>query len=65
MIKMLDATEQMLANTLSNLSDDDLQNEYRRSPFEDYMTTAYFLLHLKSHLAYHLGQINYHRCLLD
>lgn len=65
MIKMLDATENMIESTLSNLSDEDLQNEYRRNPFEDYMTTAYFLLHLKSHLAYHLGQINYHRRLLD
>ncbi|RNC86398.1 MAG: DinB family protein [Winogradskyella sp.] len=64
-IAMLDDTKTMIANTLNKLSDEDLQKEYRRNPFEDYMTTAYFLLHLKSHLAYHLGQINYHRRLLD
>jgi hypothetical protein len=28
------------------------------------MTTEYFLVHLTMHLAYHLGQINYHRRLL-
>lgn len=65
LIVMLDATIDMIETTLSNLSEVDLQNEYRRNPFEDYMTTEYFLLHLKSHLSYHLGQINYHRRLLD
>jgi hypothetical protein len=28
------------------------------------MTTGYFLVHLATHLNYHLGQINYHRRLL-
>ena len=63
--KMIDATKLMITNTLSKLTNNDLEKEYRRNPFEDYMTTEYFLLHLKSHLAYHLGQINYHRRLLD
>ena len=65
MTDMLDDTMSMIDNTLSNLTEEDLQKEYRRNPFEDYMTTEYFLLHLKSHLSYHLGQINYHRRLLD
>jgi len=65
LITMLDDTIVMIESTLSNLTSSDLQKEYRRNPFEDYMTTEYFLLHLKSHLAYHLGQINYHRRLLD
>ena len=64
-LKRIDDTKTMISETLEKLSDEDLQKEYRRNPFEDYMTTAYFLLHLKSHLAYHLGQINYHRRLLD
>lgn len=62
---MLDETIEIITKTISQLSDEDLQQEYRRNPFENYMTTEYFLLHLKSHLAYHLGQINYHRRLLD
>lgn len=65
MIKLLDETENIIEKTLSKLTDEDLQKEYRRNPFEDYMNTEYFLLHLKSHLSYHLGQINYHRRLLD
>ncbi|ARV08409.1 DinB superfamily protein [Winogradskyella sp. PC-19] len=65
MIKMIDDTQNVIDKTLSNLTEANLQEEYRRNPFEDYMTTEYFLLHLKSHLAYHLGQINYHRRLLE
>lgn len=63
--KMLLDTKEMIAAVLNTLSDDELQEEYRRNPFEAYMTTEYFLLHPKSHLAYHLGQINYHRRLFD
>lgn len=64
-IMLLEDTKAMIEKTLSSLSNSDLQKEYRRNPFEDYMTTEYFLLHLKSHLAYHFGQINYHRRFLD
>ena len=63
--EMLLDTKEVVATVLNTLSDDKLQEEYRRNPSEAYMTTEYFLLHLKSHLAYHLGQINYHRRLLD
>ena len=58
-------TKKMISVVLSQLSDEELQKEYRRNPFEAFMNTEYFLLHLKSHLAYHLGQINYHRRFLD
>lgn len=62
---MIDDTIRVVTETLLKLSPEDLQKEYRRRIDEDYMTTEYFLLHLKSHLSYHLGQINYHRRLLD
>ncbi len=65
MVKQVDEIIVMIEETLSKLTEADLQEEYRRNPFEDYMTTAYFLSHLAMHLAYHLGQINYHRRLLD
>lgn len=61
----VEETITMVEKTLSKLTEVDLQAEYRRNPFEDYMTTEYFLTHLALHLAYHLGQINYHRRLLD
>jgi uncharacterized damage-inducible protein DinB len=56
---------QVVENALQNLTEADLQKTYSRRVFEDTMTTAYFLVHLSTHLAYHLGQINYHRRLLD
>lgn len=65
MKKQVEETIVMIETTLSKLTEADLQAEYRRNPFEDYMTTEYFLTHLALHLAYHLGQINYHRRLLD
>ena len=64
-INKIDDTIVVVTDTLKKLTEEDLQKEYRRNPFEDDMTTAYFLTHLAMHLAYHLGQINYHRRLLD
>ncbi len=65
LIKLIVDTIEVVENTLSNLTESDLQKEYKRRAFEDTMTTEYFLVHLSMHLAYHLGQINYHRRLLD
>ena len=65
LIKLINDTIGVVQNTLSNLTEADLQEEYKRRVFEDTMTTEYFLVHLSMHLAYHLGQINYHRRLLD
>ncbi|WP_296385638.1 DinB family protein [Winogradskyella sp.] len=65
LIKQVDDTIIVVEKILDSLKDEDLQKEYKRSVFEDTMTTEYFLVHLTMHLAYHLGQINYHRRLLD
>jgi uncharacterized damage-inducible protein DinB len=65
LLKQVDATIIIVENVLKTLKDEDLQKEYKRRVFEDTMTTEYFLVHLTMHLAYHLGQINYHRRLLD
>jgi len=64
-INQIDETIFIIKNSLNDLSDEDLQKEYRRNPFEAYMTTEFFLVHLVMHLSYHLGQINYHRRLLE
>ena len=64
-LRDIDQTKLMIKATLSALPKEDLESEFRRNPFEDFMTTEFFLLHLLTHLSYHLGQINYHRRLLD
>ena len=65
LIRQVDDTITVVSSSLEKLSIDDLQNEYKHRVFESPMTTEYFLVHLTMHLAYHLGQINYHRRLLD
>ena len=65
MIQMIDALKPIIENTLNKLTSEDLNKEFKRRVFEAPMTTEYFLIHLSMHLAYHLGQINYHRRLLD
>ncbi len=64
-IKSIEATKLMIAEVLADVTVEELNQEFRHNPFEDYMTTEFFLLHLLTHLSYHLGQINYHRRLLD
>jgi len=41
------------------------KNVSKADLLEKKTSTYYFLVHLTTHLAYHLGQINYHRRLLD
>ncbi|WP_400079026.1 DinB family protein [Winogradskyella sp. R77965] len=63
LIKQVEDAIVVVENVLNRLTDEDLQQEYKHR--KEPMTTEYFLSHLAMHLAYHLGQINYHRRLLD
>ena len=65
LIKQIDDTIVIVESTLTKLTQQDLEQEYKHRVFEKPTTTAYFLMHLAMHLAYHLGQVNYHRRLLD
>lgn len=65
MIQQIEETITIIEETLKKLPNTDLQKEYTPRVFDKPMTTEYFLIHLSMHLAYHLGQINYHRRLLD
>jgi uncharacterized damage-inducible protein DinB len=65
LIQQVDDTIVMIENTLSKLSLEDLKKEYSLLVFKEKTSTEYFLVHLVDHLSYHLGQINYHRRLLD
>lgn len=64
---MLAGVDSALADvtaTLEKLSEADLEQTYPIEVFGHPMTTGYFLVHLATHLDYHLGQINYHRRLI-
>ena len=64
LISKIDATILVVNNALDSLAEADLEAIYPQIVFEKEMTTGYFLVHLSTHLAYHLGQINYHRRLI-
>ena len=61
----IDKTRSVLDNTLDKITASQLELEYPILVFDKKTTTYYFLIHLTTHLAYHLGQINYHRRLID
>ena len=54
-------TQQALEHTFSKLSQTDLDKTYPLAINGVQLSTALTLLHLSNHLAYHLGQIDYHR----
>jgi len=64
LIDEITRTRNAVRTTLSDIDSATLESEYPVEVFNYTMTTTYFLLHLASHLGYHLGQVNYHRRLL-
>lgn len=65
LVEQLHNTITIIDNTLDKLLPAALDDEYPIMVFGDKMTTGFFLVHLATHLNYHLGQVNYHRRLLD
>lgn len=55
----------VLNNTFSKLTDASLEKDFPLEKHGTIVSNAHMLLHLFGHLSYHLGQINYHRRLLD
>ena len=54
----------MVKSTIHKLTAEDLEKLFPIEVFGKPLTTGFMLLHLTTHLTYHLGQINYHRRLL-
>ncbi|MEQ8578048.1 MAG: DinB family protein [Balneola sp.] len=65
LISRIRDSRKTVLETLDNLTPEDFSKTYPLQPFGFEMSTEYFLIHLYSHFSYHLGQINYHRRLLD
>ncbi|GAA4211151.1 hypothetical protein GCM10022289_39660 [Pedobacter jeongneungensis] len=65
LLKMIDETKTIVNQTLEGLSNEQISGEYPLLVFDEKTSTEFFLVHLTTHLTYHLGQINYHRRLLD
>ena len=65
LICKIDDTILMVGDVLNTLTFKDLKKQFPLDFSNEIVTTEYFLFHLSMHLAYHLGQINYHRRGLD
>ncbi|MGM9509635.1 DinB family protein [Larkinella sp. GY13] len=65
LLQQVDETIQVVLDALDQVREEQLQEEYPLLVFDEKTSTEYLLVHLTTHLTYHLGQINYHRRLLD
>lgn len=65
LVKMIEDTIVVVEDGLNKINEYDLEREYPLLVFKEKTSTGYFLIHLSVHLGYHLGQVNYHRRLLD
>lgn len=65
LIWKIDGTIEVVTQTLDRLPAEALAQEYPLLVLKEKNSTGYFLTHLTVHLGYHLGQINYHRRILE
>ncbi|KQC02530.1 DUF1572 family protein [Pedobacter sp. Hv1] len=65
LIERIKETIIVVENGLDNLSDEQMKGNFPIVIWEKESGMMFTLIHLTTHLNYHLGQINYHRRLLD
>lgn len=65
LIQKVENTIEMINQIFDNFDDNLLQTEYPILVFDKKTSTEYLLVHLTTHLTYHLGQINYLRRLIE
>lgn len=65
LLHKINATIEVVNKSLEHFDENSLLQEYPVLVFDQKTTTEFLLVHLTTHLTYHLGQINYHRRLMD
>ncbi|MBS1512164.1 MAG: DUF1572 family protein [Bacteroidetes bacterium] len=65
LINQIENLQAIVEKGLGAISDAQLEQDFPIVIWEQPTSMAYTLIHLSTHLNYHLGQINYHRRLLD
>lgn len=65
LIRVVEETKEMIGKIFDELTPEDINKIYPLDKFGDKATYGFIFSRLVSHLAYHLGQINYHRRILD
>lgn len=64
LIEKIEATRVMLSEVLPTISVEVLAQNHTEEFYGGKDSNEFFLIHLLSHLNYHLGQVNYHRRLI-
>lgn len=65
LIAEVEKTSLVVSSVLNKMDDDLLRKKFPIELLGKSVTTEFLLIHLLTHLNYHLGQINYHRRLID
>lgn len=65
LIKEIEKTKAMIEKVFNTITLENINDIYPLDKFGDQVTIGFIMSRLVSHLAYHLGQINYHRRILD
>ena len=65
LIKKIESVIRVIDQVLPTITQEQLDKEYPMIVLKEPTSTEFFLVHLATHLTYHLGQINYHRRLID
>ncbi|WP_337040549.1 DinB family protein [Emticicia sp. 17c] len=65
LVNKIEATRQMLKEILPAITETDLLANHTEEYNKGQDTNEFFLIHLYGHFNYHLGQINYHRRLIQ
>lgn len=63
--KEIAETIEVVSEGLSKISEERFAENFPMIIWEEEKSTTFTLIHLHAHLNYHLGQINYHRRILD
>ena len=61
LVNEVESTARVVDLVLSSLTQEQLEETFPVNVLGEEMSTLQFILHLSTHLNYHLGQLNYHR----
>jgi len=63
--QQIDETIEVVGRGVNKITEEQLQGNFPMKIWKEETGMTFTLIHLHSHLNYHLGQINYHRRMLD
>ena len=61
LIQEIENTIEIIKEVIPSLNQEDLEKDFPIEVLNKKTSTGFFLIHLATHLNYHLGQLNYHR----